>query len=158
MITYDYGGVLLLLQFLPYLLLRLLASYRGVVVADPHEVVADADVALEDEVHLRDLVLLVVDDAVLVGGLELPGHETEREVVEEPRVSVKVQVLPDLRVVRVQVEETTVTEEDVFEKIHVHYLVLQALWEHLQVLTVMSDRGKSVIVPIVAEMPLNLAR
>jgi hypothetical protein len=65
--------------------------------------------------------------------------------------------LPDFRVVGVNVKETAVTEEDVFKQVHIHDLVLQAFWKHLQVLTVVSDRGKSVIVPIVAEMPFNLA-
>ena len=47
------------------------------------EAEGDLDLALEDEVHLRDLVLLVVDDLVLVGGLELARHEAKDEVVDE---------------------------------------------------------------------------
>ena len=48
-------------------------SYQGV---------AYADFALHYEVHLRHIIILVIDEHVLLGGVEAARHEPEADVVE----------------------------------------------------------------------------
>lgn len=82
---------------------------------------------------------------VFGGGIEPSGDEAEGDVVEESRLFVFFGV-----------EEETESFEDVFEQVICHYLSLDTSRQSLQVLIILIQINKSILLPKIVKMLLNL--
>ena len=69
-------------------------------------VITDANKSIEDEVHLQDFLLLVIDDVLLLFLAEVTRFESKRHIVEELAV-----------LIRLRVEEEAEVVEDVVEQV-----------------------------------------
>ena len=82
---------------------------------------SNADVALEDEVHLGHLLFLIIDYLVLLSYVELARHESESYVIEEVCIFCGINV-----------EEPLELPEYILKEIDCHYLILDFVRQRLQ--------------------------
>lgn len=57
-----------------------------------HQIVPDANISLDDEVHVRNLIFFVNYEVVRIGLIEFLGLETEANVVQELGLNVLIGV------------------------------------------------------------------
>lgn len=101
-----------------------------------HHVVADADMALKNEVHLRDLILLVENERVVVHSrIKLGRLQPEANVVEEAAAAVDV----------VNLEKAPEPVNDVVKEIGEQNVMLDDLRHLMQVLLLFLDRFESIV-------------
>jgi len=113
--------------------------------ASGQDPIANAHGALEDEVHLGDLILLLVDELVLFGVSEEARHKAEGDVIKHPGV-----------LVLFRVEKGRKPHEDVLEQVVRHDLPLYAPRQRPQVLILRLQIDEAVMGPVVAEVSFDL--
>lgn len=113
------------------------------------EEVPNRDQTFEAEVHLRNFILLIIDNFIVGVHLwiEKSWQEAVRNIIQELLLSRR--ILGGL-------EEEFEVFEDVLEQIICHKLPLHGLGQFIQSVRVLVNRSQSVVSPEVVEMLRNL--
>ena len=109
-------------------------------------VITDANESIEDEVHLQDFLLLVIDDVLLLFLAEVTRFESKRHIVEELAV-----------LIRLRVEEEAEVVEDVIEEVMDDYAAFDLPRQRINELVVFLDLTQAIIGPEVLEVLVDLA-
>ena len=147
----DYNGLALrVLELQSDLLLSMTID------SDTKHIVTDADGPLKDKVHLGHLVFLIIYDTIILGRLKLSRHEAKSDIEEESRVGIELNFLANAAIVRAQVEEAAEPEENIFEEVHIHNLILETWRQSGQIAVIVGDGREAIIGPEVREVPFDL--
>ena len=109
-------------------------------------VVTYAYKSIEDEVHLEDFLLLVIDDVLLLFLAEVARLESEGHIVEELAV-----------LVRLRIEEEAEVVEDVIKQVMDDYAAFDLSRQRINELVVFLDLTQAIICPEVLEVLVDLA-
>ena len=109
-------------------------------------VITDSNESIEDEVHLEDFLLLVIDDVLLLFLAEVARFQSEGHIVEELAV-----------LVSLRVEEEAEVVEDVVEQVVYDNAALDLPGESIDELIILLHLTESVILPEVLEVLVDLA-
>lgn len=107
---------------------------------------ADADSAVQDEVHLKHLFLLIIDDVLVLFLAEVARLEAKGHIVKELTV-----------LVLLRVEEETEVVEDVIKQVVHNDATLNLAWQRIDKLVVLLHLAQSILSPVLLEMLINLA-
>jgi len=111
-----------------------------------HQIVPDANVSLDDEVHIRHLILFINYQVVRIGLIKFLGLETKTNVVQEFGLKVLIGV-----------EEVTELEDYVVKKVVDKDMSLYLPWTLVEILIVFVHAEEAVLRPVVGEVVVNLA-
>lgn len=111
-----------------------------------HQIVPDANISLDDEVHVRNLIFFVNYEVVRIGLIEFLGLETEANVVQELGLNVLIGV-----------EEVTELKDYVIKQIVDKYMSLYLPGTLVEVLIVFVHSEEAVLCPVVGEVVVYLA-
>ena len=111
-----------------------------------HQIVTDANVSLDDEVHVRYLIFFVNYQVVTIGLIEFLGLEAKANVVQELGLNVLVGV-----------EEVAELEDYIVKQVVDKYMSLYLPWTLVEVLIVFVHAEEAVLCPVVGEVIVNLA-
>ena len=111
-----------------------------------HQIVTDANVSLDDEVHVRYLIFFVNYQVVTIGLIEFLGLEAKANVVQELGLNVLIGV-----------EEVTELEDYIVKKVVDKYMSLYLPGTLVEVLIVFVHAEEAVLCPVVGEVIVNLA-
>lgn len=109
------------------------------------QVVADAYISGNDEVHLEDFFFLVKNDVFFLPVHEMPRHQAESHIIQ------KLAVLVLLRI-----EELSEVVENVVEEEVDNDSALDTLWQHVDELIVFLHLLDSVVGPVVLKVLVDL--
>ena len=107
---------------------------------------ADTDSAVKDEVHLKHLFFLVIDDILVLFLAEMARLEAKGHIVKELTV-----------LVLLRVEEETEVVEDVIKQVVHNDATLDLTRQRIDELVVFLHLAQSVLSPVLLEMLINLA-
>jgi hypothetical protein len=109
------------------------------------QMVSHANSSADNEIHLEDFFLLVIDDVLVLLLAKVSGLQPEGNIVEELAI-----------LVLLGVEEETEVVEDVIEEIVDNNSTLNAAREGINELIVFLNLAQSVVGPVILEMLVNL--
>lgn len=141
-----------ILEFFGNLLLIILWA----TLSNAEHVISNPNCSFKYQIHLLHFILLIIYNSVFICVFEFPRHKSEGDIIEEPRIGIKVYLLTDTCIVSSEIEKATESEKDILKQIHVHYLVLYTLWQSTKVTVINRQGGKAIVRPVVGEVPLDL--
>ena len=106
---------------------------------------SDSHSAVDDEVHLQDLLLFIVDDVLVLLVAKMAGFQSEGHVVEELAV-----------LVLLRVEEETEVVEDVVEQVVHDDAALDLARQRVDELVVFLHLAESVVAPVLLKVLIDL--
>ena len=107
---------------------------------------SDSHSAVDDEVHLQDLLLFIVDDVLVLLVAKMAGFQSEGHVVEELAV-----------LVLLRVEEEAEVVEDVVEEVVDDNTSLDLARKGIDELIVLLHLAQPIVQPVVLKVLVDLA-
>ena len=107
--------------------------------------VPNADCAIEDEVHLEDFLLFVINHVLFLFLAEVARFQSESNVVQELAV-----------LVGLWIEEEAEIVKDVIEQVMNDDATFDLPWKSIDELVVLLHLTQSVVLPVVLEMLVDL--
>jgi len=106
----------------------------------------DTDGTIDDEVHLKHLLLFVIDDILIFFVAEVARFEPEGDIVQELAI-----------LVLLRVEEEAEVVENIVKEVMDDDTSLDLAWESVDKLIVLLHLAEPVVEPVVLEVLVDLA-
>ena len=108
--------------------------------------IANTNCTIQDEVHLKDFLFLVIDDILVFFLAEVSGLKAKGNIIEELAIFVLLWI-----------EEEAEVVEDVIEEVMDDYTALDLPWQRVNELVVFLDLAEAIIGPEILEVLVDLA-